>query len=101
MRGLLIHGDAIDGLELVAPGSARLVYLDPPFNTHERFADFDDSLDHDEWLEMMRERLEPAWRTLDDTGSLWVHCDDRMQAYLRVLMDELFGRDTFVATVIW
>lgn len=101
MRGLLVCGDALEGLGLVEPGSARLAYLDPPFNTHERWADYDDSLDHDEWLATTGERIEASWSTLHETGSLWVHCDDRMQAYLRVLMDDRFGRDAFVATVIW
>jgi len=105
MQGLLIEGDNLAALRGLAGdgrwSGARLAYLDPPFNTGERWADFPDRLDRDAWLAMMRDRVEATWALLDRTGSLWVHCDDRMQARLRVLMDDVLGEAGFVATVIW
>jgi adenine-specific DNA-methyltransferase len=107
---LLIRGDALSTLhslvqlpefatELV--GKVRLAYLDPPFNTQQAFQHYDDALEHSVWLTMMRDRLAQLWTLIADDGSVWVHCDDTEQAYLRVVLDELFGRANFVATVVW
>jgi adenine-specific DNA-methyltransferase len=109
-HNLLIEGDALHALtslvelpefadRLVA--RVKLAYLDPPFNTQQSFLHYDDALEHSVWLTMMRDRLEQIRRLLRPDGSVWVHCDDSEQAYLKVLMDELFGRENFVADVIW
>ena len=82
-------------------GGVRLAYLDPPFNTGERFADFHDAMDRRAWLAAMEPRLLAAWRLLRADGSLWVHCDDAEQAALRVLLDDALGREAFVATIVW
>lgn len=104
-RGLVIEGDNLDVLRELADDpewrDARLAYLDPPFNTHERWGDFHDSLDRQTWLALLRDRLEATWALLAPTGSLWLHCDDRMQHHARVLLDDLVGEDRFVATVVW
>ncbi len=111
IRGnLLIRGDALHaltslaGLSDYAPayvGQVKLAYLDPPFNTGHRFEHYEDGLDRSIWLTMMRDRLRQVLTLLRPDGSIWVHCDDSMQAYLRVLMDEIFGRQNFVATIVW
>ncbi len=107
---LLIRGDALNALtslsllpEFAAQylGKVRLAYLDPPFNTQQSFLHYDDALEHSVWLTMMRDRLAQVKGLLSSDGSVWVHCDDSEQHRLRVLMDELFGADCFVATVIW
>ena len=103
---LLVHGDCLDVLTALArdpaySGDVRLAYVDPPFNTGERFADFDDAMDRRAWLARMQERLAATWDLIRADGTLWMHCDDSEQATLRVLMDDLFGRDSFVATVVW
>lgn len=103
---LLLHGDCLAILDALANhprhvASVRLAYLDPPFNTGERSRDYHDSFDRADWTGFMRERLAACWRLLRPDGSLWVHCDDGEQATLRALMDELFGRDQHVATVVW
>ena len=82
-------------------GKVKLAYLDPPFNTQQAFAHYDDALEHSVWLTMMRDRLLQIRKLLAPDGSVWVHCDDSEQAYLKVMMDEVFGRDNFVATVVW
>ena len=107
---LLIRGDALNALTSLIElpefareyvGKVKLVYLDPPFNTQQSFLHYDDALEHSVWLTMMRDRLLSIKTLLAADGSVWVHCDDSEQAYLKVMMDELFGRENFVATVIW
>ncbi len=108
-RNVLIDADARDALRALRAGAGsvpsslpiRLAYLDPPFNTQERWAHYNDTFDHNDWLTMMDERLREISRLLAEDGSVWVHCDDREQAYLRVLLDEIFGREAFIATVVW
>ena len=80
---------------------SRLAYLDPPFNTQQAFLQYDDALEHSVWLTMMRDRLVQIRKLLAPDGSVWVHCDDSEEAYLRVLMDELSSGASFVATVVW
>ncbi|PZR70509.1 MAG: site-specific DNA-methyltransferase [Candidatus Dormiibacter spiritus] len=107
---LLIRGDALNALTSLSRipefqreylGKIKLAYLDPPFNTQQAFEHYDDALEHSVWLTMMRDRLLQIKRLLREDGSVWVHCDDSEQGYLRVAMDEVFGRDAFVATVVW
>lgn len=107
---LLIRGDALYALtalnslpEFAAEyaGKVRLVYIDPPFNTGQAFAQYDDGLEHSVWLTMMRDRLEQVKDLLAPDGSVWVHLDDAELAYCKVMMDDTFGRENFVASVIW
>lgn len=107
---LLIRGDSLDALralvhtpELAAEyrGKVKLVYIDPPFNTGQAFEHYDDSLEHSVWLSMMRERLVLIKELLSPDGSVWVHLDDAEMAYCKVLMDEIFGRQSFVASFVW
>lgn len=107
---LLIRGDSLDALRALVRtpeyaaqyrGKVKLVYIDPPFNTGQAFEHYDDSLEHSVWLGMMRERLVLIRELLAPDGSVWVHLDDAEMAYCRVLMDEVFGRQNFVATVVW
>jgi adenine-specific DNA-methyltransferase len=107
---LLVHGDALNALTSLSSlpeftndllGKVKLAYLDPPFNTQQSFLHYDDALEHSVWLTMMRDRLAQIKSLLSLDGSVWVHCDDSEQHRLRVLMDELFGADCFVATVVW
>jgi len=107
---LLIRGDALNALHSLAElpefareylGKVKLAYLDPPFNTQQSFLHYDDALEHSVWLTMMRDRLLQVKALLSDDGSVWVHCDDSEMAYLKVAMDEIFGRACFVATIVW
>lgn len=107
---LLIRGDALHALTSLIElpefaqeyvGKVKLAYLDPPFNTQQSFLQYDDALEHSVWLTMMRDRLLRIKTLLSPEGSVWVHCDDSEQAYLKVMMDEVFGRENFVAIVVW
>ena len=107
---LLIRGDALNALTSLAElpefedelaGKVKLAYLDPPFNTQQSWMHYDDALEHSVWLGMMRDRLVQIRKLLSPDGSIWVHCDDSEQAYLKAMMDELFGRDNFIANAVW
>ncbi len=107
---LLIRGDALNALTSLIElpefareylGKVKLAYLDPPFNTQQSFLHYDDALEHSVWLTMMRDRLVSIKTLLSPDGSVWVHCDDSERDYLKVMMDEVFGRANFIAAVLW
>jgi len=77
------------------------VHLDPPYNTKSAFEHYDDNLEHSQWLSMIYPRLVLLRELLSDEGSMWVSIDDNEGHYLKVLMDEVFGRRNFVSNVIW
>jgi adenine-specific DNA-methyltransferase len=100
----LIFGDnllALKALEQEFTGKIKCIYIDPPFNTGQAFDHYDDGVEHSIYLGMMRDRLELLRRLLSLDGSIWVHCDDYEGAYLKVVMDEVFGRDCFKFTFVW
>ena len=101
---MLIHGDnllALKALENKYVGQIKCIYIDPPYNTGSAFENYDDNLEHSQWLNLMRSRLEILWKLLSEDGSLWISIDDDEQAYMKVLCDGLFGRDHFVSTIVW
>ena len=101
---MLIHGDnllALKALEQDFSGQVKCIYIDPPYNTGSAFEHYDDGVEHSIWLSLMRDRLEILYNLLSKEGSLWISLDDTEQAYCKVLCDEIFGRDNFVANVIW
>lgn len=101
---MLIHGDnllALKALEQDYAGQVKCVYIDPPYNTGSAFEQYDDGVEHSIWLSLMRDRLEVIYNLLSKDGSLWISLDDNEQAYCKVLCDEIFGRNNFVANVIW
>lgn len=95
---MLIHGDnllALKALEQDYTGQVKCIYIDPPYNTGNAFEHYDDGLEHSIWLSLMRDRLEILRKLLADDGMIFVQIDDNEQAYLKVLMDEVFGRNNF------
>ena len=100
---MLIHGDnllALKAVEQEYAGKVKCIYIDPPYNTGNAFEHYDDGLEHSIWLGLMRERLEVLHRLLAKEGSIWISIDDDEQAYLKIVLDEIFGRTNFVANVI-
>ena len=96
---MLIHGDnllALKALEQDFAGQIKCIYIDPPYNTGNAFEHYDDNLEHSIWLSLMRNRLEILRDLLRPDGSIWIQIDDEEQAYLKVLCDEIFGRNNFV-----
>ena len=100
----LIFGDnllALKALEQEFTGKIKCIFIDPPYNTGSAFEHYDDGIEHSLWLALMRERLELLKRLLRDDGSLWITIDDNEAHYLKVLCDEVFGRQNFLCTVVW
>lgn len=79
----------------------KCIYVDPPFNTGNAFDRYEDNLRHSEWLTMMRDRLYLLRKLIRKDGIIFVHVDDEEMAYLKVLMDENFGRDNFISQIAW
>ena len=103
-ENLLIQGDNLLALKALIPfyaGQVKCIYIDPPYNTQSAFEHYDDKLEHSQWLSMMYPRLVLLRDLLADDGSIWVSIDDREGHYLKVLMDEVFGRTRFVASNVW
>jgi adenine-specific DNA-methyltransferase len=101
---LLIQGDnllALKALEQEYAGKAKCVFIDPPYNTGSAFEHYDDGVEHSLWLSLMRDRLELLRSLLSEEGTLWVSISDHEQAYLKVLLDEVFGRSSFLASIVW
>ncbi|MBN1907010.1 MAG: site-specific DNA-methyltransferase [Deltaproteobacteria bacterium] len=103
-QNMLIHGDnllALKALEQDFAGKVKCIYIDPPYNTGNAFEHYDDGLEHSLWLSLIKPRLELLRNLLSNDGSLWISIDDDESHYLKVLCDEVFGRNNFVANVIW
>ncbi len=103
-ENLLIQGDNLEALKALLPfyrGQVKCIFIDPPYNTKSAFEHYDDNLEHAQWLSMMLPRLQLLRELLREDGSIWVTIDDNEGHYLKVLMDEVFGRGNFVANVIW
>jgi adenine-specific DNA-methyltransferase len=100
----LIFGDnllALKALEQELAGRVKCIYIDPPYNTGSAFTQYDDGIEHSLWLSLMRDRLEILRTLLRQDGIIFVHIDDNEQAYLKVLMDEIFGRTNFCGQFVW
>ncbi len=103
-ENMLIYGDnllALKALEQDFAGKIKCIYIDPPYNTGNAFEHYDDNLEHSIWLNLIKPRIEILRNLLSEDGSLWISIDDDESHYLKVLCDEVFGRNNFVANVIW
>lgn len=101
---MLIQGDNLDALKALLPyyaGKVKCIFIDPPYNTRSAFEHYDDNLEHSKWLAMMYPRLELLRNLLSEDGSIWVTIDDNEAHYLKVIMDEIFGRKNFIASICW
>jgi adenine-specific DNA-methyltransferase len=101
---MLIQGDNLDALKGLLPfyaGQVKCIYIDPPYNTRSAFEHYDDNLEHTQWLAMMWPRLELLRDLLSEDGSIWVSIDDNEGHYLKVIMDEVFGRKNFATAFVW
>jgi adenine-specific DNA-methyltransferase len=101
---MLIQGDNLDALKALLPyyaGKVKCIFIDPPYNTRSAFEHYDDNLEHAQWLAMMYPRLELLRSLLAEDGSIWVTIDDNEGHYLKVIMDEVFGRKNFIANIVW
>lgn len=101
-ENIIIKGNnllALHSLKKQFTGKVKLIYIDPPYNTGNDGFKYNDNFNHSTWLTFMKNRLEVARELLRDDGVIFVQCDDNEQAYLKVLMDEVFGENCLVNTI--
>lgn len=99
---LIIKGNNLLALHTLKEkffGQVKLIYIDPPYNTGSDSFAYNDKFNHSAWLTFMKNRLEIAKELLSDDGYIFVQTDDSEQAYLKVLMDSVFGREQYINTV--
>ena len=100
----LIFGDnllALKALEAEFAGKVKCVFIDPPYNTGSAFEHYDDGIEHSIWLSMVCNRIRIIRQLLTKDGSLWITVDENEAHYLKVLCDEIFGRNCFIADICW
>lgn len=100
---ILIWGENLTTLQLISnryDKKVQMIYVDPPYNSCQVFDMFNDNLESSKWKNDMRKRLEILWSLLAESGSIWISIDDSEFANLRVLCDELWGQDRFLATIV-
>ncbi len=100
----LIKGNNLSTLKALIPifkEKIKLICIDPPYNTGGNKFDYNDNRGHTAWITFMKERLVVARKLLTDEGVIYIHCDDRENAYLKILCDKIFGREHFVTNLIW
>jgi adenine-specific DNA-methyltransferase len=100
---LIIKGNnliVLHSLKKRYAGKVKLIYIDPPYNTGNDGFKYNDSFNHSTWLTFMKNRLEIGKRLLAEDGMIFVQCDDNEQAYLKVLMDEVFGKENFKESIV-
>ncbi len=101
---ILVHGDNLEALKALLPfyaGRVKCIYIDPPYNTGSAFEHYDDNLEHSTWLDMMYPRLKLLREFLQEDGVMFCHIDDEESAYLKVVMDEIFGRKNYCGQIVW
>ena len=103
-NNFIIKGDnlaVLHSVKDVFAGKVKLIYIDPPYNTGNDKFNYDDNADHSAWLTFMKERLDVARQLLAADGTVWINIDDRESHYLKVVGDEIFGRENFIINFIW
>ena len=103
-ENIIINGDnllALRALEQNFTEKIKCIYIDPPYNTGSAFEHYDDGVEHSIWLSLMRDRLKILHKLLRNDGFIFVQIDNNEMAYLKVLMDEIFGRNNFINDIIW
>lgn len=100
----IIKGNNLMALYSLLPryeNKVKLIYIDPPYNTGNDSFLYNDRYNHSTWLLFMKNRLQAAKKLLSSEGSIFINTDDDEAHYLKVLCDEIFGRENFVANIIW
>ena len=100
-ENLIIQGDNLQALKALLPlygGQVKCIFIDPPYNTQSAFEHYDDKLEHAQWLSMMYPRLVLLHTLLAHDGFICVHLDDKEGSYLKVMLDEIFGRSNYQNT---
>lgn len=103
-ENMLIQGDNLDALKALLPfyaGKVKCIYIDPPYNTKSAFRHYNDNLEHTIWLSVIYPRLELLRDLLSTDGSMFMSIDDKEGHYLKIVADEIFGRENFITSFVW
>lgn len=103
-ENMLIHADnllALKALEQNFSGRIKCIYIDPPYNTGNAFEHYDDGLEHSIWLNLMYSRINILYKLLANEGVIFINVDEVEHAYLKVMLDGIFGRNNFIGDIIW
>lgn len=103
-QNFIIKGNnllVLHSLQAKYKGAVNLIYIDPPFNTGKDSFNYNDSFLRSTWLTFMRNRLLVAKELLAIDGNIFIHIDINQSHYLKVLCDDVFGKDNFVEEIIW
>lgn len=101
-ENLIIKGNnllALHTLKTQFRGKVKLIYIDPPYNTGNDSFGYNDNFKHSSWLTFMKNRIEVARELLRKSGLIFVQCDDNEAGYIKVLMDEVFNIENYIATM--
>lgn len=101
-ENMIIHGDnllTLKSLESKFTEKIKCIYIDPPYNTGAAFEQYDDNLEHSIWLNLMNERIKILHKLLRDDGVIFIQIDNNEFAYLKIICDEIFGRNNFVSNI--
>lgn len=101
---MIIQGDNLEALKALLPfyaGQVKCIYIDPPYNTGNAFEHYDDNVEHSIWLSLMYPRLELLKEFLSEDGAIFISIDETEAAYLKVVLDEIFGRTNYIGQFIW
>lgn len=101
---VIFKGDNMEILQKLHPlydNSVSCIYIDPPYNNGEKYAFYNDAVSHEKWLTQMETILRELKPFLKDNGSIWISIDDGEMHYLKVLCDTIFGRRSFITTIVW
>ena len=104
MDNLIIKGNnlvALHSLKKRFAGKVKLIFIDPPYNTGSDSFGYNDSFNHSSWLTFIKNRLQVAKQLLAENGSIWITLDDSESHYMKVLADEVFGRENFIVDITW
>jgi len=99
----IIHGENLEVLEALDKDYSqkiKCIYIDPPYNNGETYTHYDDAI-HEKWLHDLSERIGILHRLLSEDGSIWISIDDGEMHYLKVAVDQIFGRSNFITTIVW
>jgi len=103
-ENLILKGNnllALHTLKTQFRGQIKLIYIDPPYNTGTDSFGYNDNFNHSTWLTFMKNRLEIARDLLSEDGFIFIQCDDYENAYLRILTDDIFGKENYRNSIYW
>ncbi|MCM6827837.1 DNA methyltransferase [Leuconostoc mesenteroides] len=101
---LIIKGNNLIALHSIGgkySNRVKTIFIDPPYNTGKDGFNHNDHFNHSGWLTFMKNRIEIAYKLLSDNGNIFLTIDDKEHAYIKIILDSIFGRDNFIANIVW